>query len=142
MDLKNREVGFMIKLIHDKLGAKIDVLFRQLNLTERQSQILWYLKTNHDKMVTQKELEVAFSVSHPTISRMLKGLEKKNFIRTYMNPENKKMKVVELDQHEEYISDEPKKEFEKILLKGFTFAETKQLKEYLLQIYKNISDAD
>lgn len=141
----NRDIGFLIKLIHDQLGAKVNVFLKKSNLTMSQGQILGYLKNNQDKIITQKDLEIAFCVSHPAISRMLKELEKKGFVYTYFNPNKKTMKIVKLTEAEEEIfklSEKKKKEFEERLLVGFTGEEKKQLTDFLVRVYNNLHDKE
>lgn len=143
MKIENGEVGFMLGLIYNKLETKINMLLKQSNLTVRQSQILWYLETHQHKMITQKNLEIIFSVSHPTISRMVKELEKRHFIYTYFHLDDKRMKVVVLNyEYRESVFEKPKQAFEEVLLKGFTQEGEQQLKNYLSKIYQNISDTN
>jgi Transcriptional regulators len=136
--MEKKHIGFLLKLINDRLTNKFNQLLKEKNITAKQLQILEYLKSNQDKPMTQKDLEVAFHVSHPTISKMLKEMEKNAFIHTYFSAENKKMKIIEFDKSKLVEADEHRNSVEKILTQGFTAEERKQLFSYLERVYKNI----
>lgn len=44
--------------------------------------LLLYLEAHQNSRVTQKDLEIEFKVSHPTINEIITRLENKNFITT------------------------------------------------------------
>jgi DNA-binding MarR family transcriptional regulator len=136
--MEKKHIGFLLKLINDRLTNKFNQLLKEKNITAKQLQVLEYLKANQEKPITQKNLEVAFHVSHPTISRMLKEMEKNAFINTYLSPENKKMKIIEFDKSKLEEADEHRNSVEKILTKDFTTKEKEQLFNYLERVYKNI----
>ena len=136
--MEKKHIGFLLKLINDRLTNKFNQLLKEKNITAKQLQVIQYLKDNQTKITTQKDLEVAFHVSHPTISRMLKEMEKNAFIHTYLSPENKKMKIIEFEKSKLKEADEHRDSVEKILTQGFTVKEREQLFDYLERIYKNI----
>jgi DNA-binding MarR family transcriptional regulator len=111
--MEKKHIGFLLKLINDRLTNKFNQLLKEKNITAKQLQILEYLKSNQDKPLTQKDLEVAFHVSHPTISKMLKEMEKNAFIHTYFSSENKKMKIIEFDKSKLVEADEHRNSVEK-----------------------------
>ena len=138
--MEKNHIGFILKLINDRLTNKFNQLLKEKNITAKQLQILEYLKSNQDTPITQKNLEIVFHVSHPTISRMLKEMEKNSFIHTYFNPENKKMKIIEFNLSKLEDANEHRDSAEKILTQGFTVKEKEQLFKYLERIYKNIDN--
>jgi DNA-binding MarR family transcriptional regulator len=132
------EMGFWIKSTYDQLNHLTAPLLKKANLTPRQQEILWYIRLHKDETVTQKGLEVAFGISHPTISRLLKALENKKFIRTYLNPEKRTMKIVELNQYEEQEADKVVRRIEVQMTAGFTPEERKQAMSYLIRMHRNL----
>jgi DNA-binding MarR family transcriptional regulator len=141
MRVIKEEMGFWIKSAYDQLDHLTAPLLKKANLTPRQQEILWYIRLHKDETVTQKGLEVVFGVSHPTISRLLKALENKKFIRTYLNPERKTMKIVELNQYEEQEADKAVRRIEAQMTAGFTPEERKQAMSYLMRMYHNLKRA-
>lgn len=140
--MNKKHIGFMLKLINDRMTNKFNRLLKEKKVTVKQLQVLEYLKAYDGKMITQKDLEIAFDVSHPTISRMLKEMEANHFINTYMNPDNRKMKIIEYDKAKYAESDNHRNAVEAKLTQGFTPEEKAQLMEYLERIYKNIDYLD
>lgn len=85
---------FMIKNIHDKFESRGNSECQQVGLTLSQFRVLLYLDMNPDKQVTQRELELEFKVSHPTITGILKRMEEKEFISTKIIRDGKQQKLV------------------------------------------------
>jgi DNA-binding MarR family transcriptional regulator len=136
--MKQKHVGFLLKLINDRMTNKFNKLLKERHITAKQLQIVEFLKANEERMVTQKDLEIAFGVSHPTISRMLKEMEKNGFIHTHFNPKNRTMKIIEYDIEKFHEAEEHRNAVEDVLSGGFTPEERAQLLQYLERVYRNI----
>jgi len=137
-----KPIGFIIKLINDSIVAQVNLFLKPYEVTLRQLRILGYLHDNKDKLVTQKELEEELQVSHPTVVGLLKRLEKKGLIQTFLNPNKKTMKIVTLIEYEAELFkniNKEKEKFENKLLTGFTDAEKVQLEEFLIRLHRNIN---
>ncbi len=137
-----KPIGFIIKLINDSITVHVNSSLKPYELTMSQINVLGYLHENEDKLVTQKELEEQLHVSHPTIVGILKRLEKKGLIRTFLNPNKKTMKIVTLTEYEAELFknlSRGAKEFENKLLAGFTDDEKSRLEEFLIRLHKNIN---
>ena len=137
-----KPIGFIIKLINDSIVAQVNLFLKPYEVTLRQLRILGYLHDNKDKLVTQKELEVELQVSHPTVVGLLKRLEKKGLIQTFLNPNKKTMKIVTLIEYEAELFkniNKEKEKFENKLLTGFTDAEKVQLEEFLIRLHRNVN---
>lgn len=137
-----KPIGFIIKLINDSIVAQVNLFLKPYEVTLRQLRILGYLHDNKDKLVTQKELEEELQVSHPTVVGLLKRLEKKGLIQTFLNPNKKTMKIVTLIEYEAELFkniNKEKEKFENKLLTGFTDAEKVQLEEFLIRLHRNVN---
>ncbi|MGN0133297.1 MAG: MarR family winged helix-turn-helix transcriptional regulator, partial [Anaerotignum sp.] len=93
----NKGVGYLIKVIHEKIKVKADADLKRHNLTLTQSRVLIYL-TERGGEATQKEIETFMEVSHPTIVGILSRMEQNGFLTTWMDSENKRNKIVRLTE--------------------------------------------
>ncbi len=140
MKINQPHIGYMLKIINDKLKAKADMDLKKHNLTMMQSRVLAYLG-QHDGKATQKEIEVFLEVAHPTVVGIVSRMEKSGFLITYTDAEDKRNKVVELTEKSHKIGqeiDNTIKMQEDKLLEGITKEQIRQLEELLRTIYKNL----
>ena len=61
-----KDIGYLIKNINDKLKVKADADLKHSKLTLAQSRVLAFLDSQGGQ-ATQKEIEVYLEVSHPTV---------------------------------------------------------------------------
>lgn len=85
---------FSMKKIHDKFEARGNNECQKVGLTLSQFRVLMYITDHPQKTITQRELELDFQVSHPTITGILKRMEEKGFITTKIVREGKQQKLV------------------------------------------------
>lgn len=71
-----KKVKQLYRLVDQRLGRTL----RDLDLTGSQSFVLGYLVQNQDRSLCPRNLEEAFSLSHPTVSGILFRLEGKGFL--------------------------------------------------------------
>ena len=64
--MPQKDVGYFIKNINDRLKVRADADLKSYNLTLAQSRVLAFLN-NQGGSATQKEIEVFLEVSHPTV---------------------------------------------------------------------------
>ena len=140
--MKNQDIGYLIKKIsvHQKSG--MDASLSSYNLTSSQLHVL-FLLDRHGGEMTQRTLEEALGVSHPTVVGLVSRLEKQGFITTEIDPDDRRHKkilptVKALNLKEEL--GRARRENERKMTSGFSEKELKQLNEYLQRIYANISD--
>lgn len=144
-DTKFRIIA-MMGLLDRKQKMKMDMELEKIGLTAAQAQILFYIMLNSgggEKEITARELEQRFQVSNPTISGILKRLEKKEFIeRTPGTFDKRKQQirikgdVLSLQKNaEERMRTEKEKMF-----RNFTEEELDRLSELLTKLLYNIED--
>lgn len=75
-------LGLEIKVLSNLLKRKVHGFLPQINaqLTDSERQVIGFLYHNKDKDIFQRDVELKFVIRGSTASRMLKGLEEKNFI--------------------------------------------------------------
>ncbi len=104
-------------------------------------QIPLLLIVHKNPGLSQKEIARHLLVSSPTIAVMLRRMEKNNFIKKKLNPEDRREYKVFLTEKGKKIMEVAKEEiekFEKSSLKGFSKEEIKILEGLLKKIVKNL----
>lgn len=139
--MDSRHVGYLIKGINDKLKVSADNNLKNHNLTLTQSRVLAFLNSR-GSIATQKEIEEFLEVSHPTVVGIVSRMEQNGHVTTWMDPENRRNKMVQLTEQARMIGtdmDSMINAQEEMILKGLTPEQIEELKNMLLVIYKNLS---
>lgn len=139
--MDSRHVGYLMKGINDKLKVSADNNLKNHNLTLTQSRVLAFLNSR-GSIATQKEIEEFLEVSHPTVVGIVSRMEQNGHVTTWMDPENRRNKMVQLTEQARMIGtdmDSMINAQEEIILKGLTPEQIAELKNMLLVIYKNLS---
>lgn len=132
--MKRKDPFILIKNIHDKFEAHGNNECQKVDLTLSQFRILVYLVTHTEKVVTQREIELDFKVSHPTINGILGRMEEKGLITTSLVKQGKQQKQVFLtEKGKETLKkvDKSRMEDTKALRELFSETELEQFSEYL-----------
>lgn len=139
--MDSRHVGYLMKGINDKLKVSADNNLKNHKLTLTQSRVLAFLNSR-DSIATQKEIEDFLEVSHPTVVGIVSRMEQNGHVTTWMDPENRRNKMVQLTEQARMIGTDMESMInaqEEIILKGLTPEQIAELKNMLLVIYKNLS---
>lgn len=134
-----KDVGFLIKGINDKLKVKADADLKRYNLTFAQSRVFVYLDCRGGQ-ATQKEIEVFLGVSHPTVVGVVSRMEQNGYVTCWQD-EDRRNKIVCLTERAQEISIEMTRhmqETEQKLLSPLSPAEAESLKDMLLRIYERL----
>lgn len=115
---------FLLKNINDKFEARGNSDCQKAGLTLSQFRVLIHLTENQNRAVTQKEMELLFRVSHPTITGILKRMEEKELITTEITKKGKTQKLV-------FITEKGKEALAKI--DNSREADNKKLQQYFSQ---------
>ena len=138
--MQQKDVGYLIKNINDKLKVRADEDLKQSNLTLVQSRVLVFLD-NKGGQATQKEIEVFLEVSHPTVVGIISRMEKKGYLCCWMDRQDKRNKVVALTEQAKALGNEMKQRVscnEQRLLASLSQEDIERLKKTLLIIYHNL----
>jgi len=137
-----RDTGYMIKLINDAIVMKANLQLKERELTWSQMRVLAFLGRRRGEAASQKELEKAFTVSHPTMIGILKRLENKGFIQSSVNTRDKRLRDISLTEKGTKVQNDmcgKSAEMERIIHRGLSESQVDQLSEMLNTVYRNIN---
>ena len=135
-----RGIGYLIKMINDKIKVKADADLNTYELTLSQSRVLTFLKSK-DGQATQKEIEEFLEVSHPTVVGIVSRMEQNGYVTTWLAPKQQRSKMVRLTEKAQAIGEELVRmvqEQEASMLQGLTEEQVTELAKMLLVIYGNL----
>lgn len=138
--MPQKDIGYLIKNINDKLKVKADADLKHSNLTLAQSRVLAFLDSRGGQ-ATQKEIEVFLEVSHPTVVGIISRMEQNGHLRCWVDKKDKRNKIVALTEQAKALGEEMEQRIlanEKMLLASLSDADIKKLKQMLLIIYNNL----
>ncbi len=135
--MNEKDIGYLLKVINDKMRSRSDADLKSHNLTMTQSRVMAYVSSRGGKS-TQKEIEKFLQVSHPTVVGIVSRMEQGGYLTTtmvgrdkYVSLTHKAMSVWE-DMHSNI------KKCEARLVKGLSGQEIAELRKTLLVIYNNL----
>lgn len=137
------DIGYMLKIVNDALEKKANETLRNEDLTLSQLKVLGFINTKKEGKTTQKELEDALAVSHPTINGILKRLEAKGIIVSELSVNRRMTKIVELTETGKEIvrkTECHRLEHEKRLSKNLSAEEKASLLFYLKKVYEGLKE--
>lgn len=135
-----KDIGYLIKNINDRLKVKADADLKHCKLTLAQSRVLAFLDSRGGQ-ATQKEIEVYLEVSHPTVVGIISRMEQNGHLKCWVDETDKRNKIVALTEQAKALGKEMKQRIlanEKELLSSFSEADIKKLRQLLLIIYNNL----
>lgn len=137
------DIGYMLKIVNDALEKKANETLRNEDLTLSQLKVLGFINTKEEGKTTQKELEDALAVSHPTINGILKRLEAKGIIVSELSVNRRMTKTVGLTEAGKEIvkkTESHRLEHEKRLSKNLSAEEKASLLFYLKKVYEGLKE--
>ena len=138
--MKEKNIGYLIKSISDKLRMRADTDMVEHNLTLSQCRVHAYLN-HHDGEATQKEIETFMEVSHPTVVGIISRMERAGHVVTRTDETDKRNKIVRLTDESRAMGWEIEQTTlarEKAMLAPLTEEEVSELRRMLEIIYQNI----
>lgn len=138
--MEEKDIGYLIKNINDKLKVKADADLKHSNLTLAQSRVLAFLDRRGGQ-ATQKEIEVYLEVSHPTVVGIISRMKQNGHLRFWVDETDKRNKIIALTEQANALGEEMEQRIsanEKMLLASLSEADIKKLKQLLLIIYNNL----
>lgn len=139
-------LGLEIKRLNNLISRNISNLETISLLNEISNSngfILRYIEEHEDEVITQKDIEKAFSITRSTSSTVLSLMEKKELIvREVLKEDNRVKKVLITDKGKKINSDIKKEidQFELNLIKGFNDEELKQFLFYIDKLKENLKE--
>ena len=138
----NQNIGFLIKVISDRMKALGDNDLREHDLTFSQTQVLAAIE-HEGGTVAQKEIEKILDVSHPTIVGLINRLQDKGFVTCETDETDRRSKIVTLTPKAVSLGRmmrEKRDQSERGMLEGFSDEEIEQLNVLLRKLYGNMEE--
>lgn len=138
----NQNIGFLIKVISDRMKALGDNDLREHDLTFSQTQVLAAIE-HEGGTVAQKEIEKILDVSHPTIVGLINRLQDKGFVTCETDETDRRSKIVTLTPKAVSLGRtmrEKRDQSEKGMLEGLSDEEIEQLNVLLRKLYRNMEE--
>ena len=135
-----KDIGYLIKNINDKLKVKADADLKHSKLTLAQSRVLNFLDSQGGQ-ATQKEIEVYLEVSHPTVVGIISRMEQNGHLKCWVDETDKRNKIVAMTEQAKALGKEMEQQIlsnEKKLLASLSEDDIKKLKQMLLTMYNNL----
>ncbi len=138
--MNEKDIGFLVKRLTDKIKTSVDALLKKHDLTFSQTMIIEYLSENGGR-ASQKEIENYLQVSHPTIVGIVSRLEKNGFVTCFTDEKDRRNKIVLATDKALSMVDvmhDDKSKMEKRLTKGLSEAEIAEFRRIIDILLKNI----
>ncbi len=134
-------IGFKINQTANRINNRFNEVLNAYDIAPEQRATLEIIKA--DKHTNQTEIASILGKNKTTISRSLKAIEKKGFIKRVEIKEDKRVNIIELTQKGEEVLIESTKsvtQFREKLSLGLQKEEIEQLFTLLDKVYKNIKE--
>jgi DNA-binding MarR family transcriptional regulator len=138
-----RDIGYLLKIINDKLEVRGNADMEKFGLTFRQSHVR-ALRTGAGGEMTQKELEDSLEVSHPTVVGLVNRMQKQGFLESRKDESDRRNKIVSLTEKARAVGeqlDRTVRDHNRLMLAGLTEQQKDSLYDMLSVIDKNITRA-
>ena len=140
---RNLHCGELIKRINEKLGKLANEQMSKSGTTFTQLKMLMVLYIAENGSATLKELERFFHTAQSTTAGIASRLEKNNFIESYTDPQDKRIKHVHITEKGRNCCHDSIKyieESERDLLSPLSAEQQQQFMSYLQKIYDHIKN--
>ena len=141
--MEEEKLGLIIRRIFHAIKKEMDNNLKRLDLTMSQGLVLEYLNNTPDEELTQKAIEQHFDLQHPTVSGILKRLERNGFITMSVNKIDRRVKDIFLTEKSagkfELQAREDKRLMEQMLMKDLSQEEVDTLRSLLKRVLHNMA---
>lgn len=143
---KEENVGYKLRLLHNQLHNHIEHQKEQneyiiSDLTRMQRFTIGFLYMHSEEEIYQKDLETEFAISRATASNMLSVMERKGLITREPVVHDARLKRLVLTEPARQMHrqvEQDIKETEKLLTKGMSEDDKRQLHQYLDVMIQNL----
>jgi len=133
--------GVLVKQIHETLERSMNQELEAFNLTGSQLSVLLFLQSRGEEKTSIRDIQRHLMCAHPTAIGLVKRLEKKGFVQTIIDPNDKRARIVCLEHSflSEFLANtHDVSEMDEIVMKGLSREERDQLCSLLQRVYLNI----
>ena len=138
---ENNIFTYLISTISRKLMFSSDRKIKKLGLNAQQGRIIKYIYEHQDEGLIQKDLADTFGRTTASITSMLKGLEKKGYIRREIPANNERQKNIYVEEKGVNLIETFDKVFMQIeneVTDSLTDEEKESFKNILIKINNNL----
>lgn len=139
--MSEEKFGLIFRRISNALKKDMDNHMKDIGLTMSQGMVLAFLNNAPDEALTQKAVEQFFGLQHPTVSGILKRLEKNGFVSCSQNQTDRRLKNISLTdkaRNVDFRAKEHASVMEEAIIKGLTGEEETTLRLLLKKILENL----
>lgn len=140
--MKSNRISILIKRTSLLIDKAANQFLTPYDLSNSQRKIMMLLYQNPDQSIRQADIESQFSLTNPTVTGIIKNLEKKGLVKRIQNPNDKRSNVLGLTKQALEIRDELDNLGEKLeaqITQNLTKAESRQLCELLQKMLQKSS---
>ncbi|WP_067840927.1 MarR family winged helix-turn-helix transcriptional regulator [Amphibacillus sediminis] len=139
------DIIFYIRLVYFALEREKNLYFEKQNLTASQGDILLFLAgaKKRNKDVNQKDIEMHFRLTNPTVTGLLNRLEEKQFVKRVKSETDARNKLIFLTEQSELVLKQFKNHRQAIkekIFKGINKEEQDLMLVYLKKCFTNLSE--
>lgn len=138
---EDMDISRRLKLVNEKLRQAGDASFSKFDLTGTQVGYLWYILGAGGSM-SQKQLETAAGVSHPTIVGIVVRLQDKGYVEVRTDEEDRRNRIISLTDKAVNVTEQLEKgarEMNTRLIRGMTEEDKAELRRLLGIMEENLS---
>ncbi len=138
--VKKPKLGILIKFIHNAIERDCNSMLKEMNLTITQRDVLMYLLLHQNGEVNQIDIEKEFKIKNPTVTGILKRMEKKGLIRRLAGERDARRKKIIVTDKSRVMKIkilEKGEAIESRLTEGLSKEEQDILRGFLERIFKN-----
>jgi len=143
--LDNEELGLILKRIFHEMKKNADRNMKDFELTMSQFMILDYIGSFPPGQASQRDIEHHFKLKHPTVSGILKRLERNGFVTFAVNEDDRRIKDVALTGKIKTVKERicvSKDQIDEKMVTGLSEEEVEVLKALLNRVLNNITDME
>ena len=89
--ITRKHMGHFFKVMQIRIDHHMNLRLQELDLTSSQGRIIGFIARQTEAPCC-RDLEEAFQLSHPSVSGTLSRLEKKGFLESRPDPEDRRLK--------------------------------------------------
>ncbi len=138
---RDLRISFLLKMITDRVDTMITRELTLERVTAAQGRVLTYLISRDGELVSQKDVEQYFGISHTTVKGIVSRLEEKDLVKTAFDNEDGRVKNIYLTERSHMIHQsigEQIAAIEDTLLRGVSLEDRALMKVLLQRMYNNI----
>ena len=140
IETERTDIGYMVKRISDRIRTHADARLSHFELTFSQMRVLGCIDSCGG-MATQKQIEEALDVAHPTVVGLVGRLAASGFVGCTVDENDRRHKKIRLLPKAYAIEQEIRADrlrSEQILTSGMSPEEVEALCRLLDKVYENI----